>query len=369
VFSRPLVLLQSDDWGRVGVRDRDGYEQLRAQGLRLGKRPYDLYTLETADDVSAVASLLLRHRDSSGRQACMVMNTCTANFDFVRMRREEFARLILLPLAKGLPGRWTRPRLLDSYRDGVENGLFYPALHGTSHCCPIAIANTLAQDGERARLLKLLWDAETPYIYWRMPWVGYEYLNPEKPNAGFLPLRQQRNLVKENCRNFSDLFGCSPVSACAPGFRSNRDTRRAWSENGIRVVQNGTGSGLRGPHFDEFGSLHLYRTIDFEPSHRELEIDKYLEVSDLCFSRGIPLIISVHSINFHSTVRDFRSAAIPALEEFLSALETKYSELLYVHDADLYRIVTEGIFESHAATVKIKVERREGTDLKRQEAF
>ena len=36
-FSRPLVLLQSDDWGRVGVRDREGYEQLRASGVHWGK--------------------------------------------------------------------------------------------------------------------------------------------------------------------------------------------------------------------------------------------------------------------------------------------------------------------------------------------
>jgi len=369
VFSRPLVLLQSDDWGRVGLRDREGYEQLRAQGLRLGERPYDLYTLETADDVSAVASLLGRHHDSSGRPACMVMNACTANFDFARMRREDFARVILLPLAKGLPERWTRSGLLEAYRDGVEKGVLYPAPHGMTHCCPVAIANALAQAGERARLLKLLWDAETPYIYWRMPWVGYEYLNPEKPKAGFLSLRQQRDLVKKNCRNFSDLFGCPPVSTCAPGFRSNRDTHRAWSEDGICVVQNGTGNGLRAPHFDEFGLLHLYRTIDFEPSHRELEIDKYLEIAAVCFSRGIPMIVSVHSINFHSTVRDFRSATITGLDEFLSALEKKYPELLYVHDADLYRIVTEGTFESHAATVKVNVDRCEWGELARQEAF
>ena len=54
-FDRPLVLLQSDDWGRVGVRDREGYEQLRASGIRLGEHPYDFYTLETADDVIAAS--------------------------------------------------------------------------------------------------------------------------------------------------------------------------------------------------------------------------------------------------------------------------------------------------------------------------
>jgi hypothetical protein len=370
VFSRPLVLLQSDDWGRVGVRDREGYEHLRAQGLRLGERPYDLYTLETTDDVNAVTSLLGCHPDSTGRRACMVLNTCTANFDFALMRKEKFGRQILLPLATGLPGKWARPGLLDSYRDGIASGVFFPAPHGMTHCCPVAIANALAEEGEHAQLLKLLWDAETPYIYWRMPWVGYEYLNPEKPKAGFLSLDRQRDLVTENCRNFNELFGVPAVSACAPGSRANCDTHRAWSESGIRVVQNGTGSGLRAPHFDEFGLLHLYRTLDFEPSHRELEIDKYLEIAAACFSRGIPMIISVHSINFHSTLKDFRSPTIAGLDKFLSALETKYPELLYVHDADLYHIVTEGAFQSHAATIKIKVDRREWTaHSARKEAF
>ena len=65
-FSRPLVLLQSDDWGRVGVRDREGYEQLRASGVPLGENPYDYYSLETAEDVMLLRDLLKRHRDSTG---------------------------------------------------------------------------------------------------------------------------------------------------------------------------------------------------------------------------------------------------------------------------------------------------------------
>ena len=361
VFSRPLVLLQSDDWGRVGVRDREGYEFLRDKGVGLGERPYDLYTLETADDVSAVAAMLARHRDSIGRPACMVLNTCTANFDFAHMRSQEFAQPILLPLAQGLPGKWTRPGLLASYRDGIENGVFFPGLHGTTHCCSVALANALAEDGARAHFLKLLWEAETPYIYWRMPWVGYEYLNPEKPKRGFLPLQQQRNLISENCGYFSELFGHMPFSACAPGFRANGDTCRAWSENGIRIVQNGSGSGLRAPHLDDFGLLHLYRTLDFEPSHRELDVDKYLEIANACFARGIPMTISSHSINFHSTLKDFRSPSIAGLDKLLTALESRYPELLYVNDAELYQIVTEGRLQTDLSTIKINVDQSKWT--------
>src|SRR5207302_6504764 len=137
----------------------------------------------------------------------------------------------------------------------------YPAVHGTTHFCPRAAENALAEAGSRAELLRLLWAAETPCIYWRMPWIGYEYWNPEKPHAGFLGAERQRGLIEKACENFSDVFGVRPSSACAPGYRANRDTHRAWSEAGLWVVENGTGSGLRAPHVDEFGILHLYRTI------------------------------------------------------------------------------------------------------------
>ena len=119
-FSRPLVVLQSDDWARVGVRDKEGFEQLRSNGLRLGEHPYDLYTLETANDVAELVSLLGRHRDSSGRSPCLVMNFCVANLDFPKMRTLGFKSIELLNLASGLPGHWSRPGLFEAYRQGIQ---------------------------------------------------------------------------------------------------------------------------------------------------------------------------------------------------------------------------------------------------------
>src|SRR5437867_12784537 len=81
-FSRPLVVLESDDWGRVGIRDHGGYEELQASGIQLGEHPYDSYSLETAHDVSAVKDDLKRHRDCTGRPPCMVMDFILVNVDF-----------------------------------------------------------------------------------------------------------------------------------------------------------------------------------------------------------------------------------------------------------------------------------------------
>jgi len=354
-FSRPLVLLHSDDWGRVGVRDREGFDLLRSQGVRLGERPYDLYSLETAEDVAAVVGLLQRHHDASGRCPFLMMNTCAANLDFPKMKQDGFRRVLLKPLIKGLPGQWSRPGLFDAYKVGIKAGVLQPALHGITHFSEAAVLKVLAKKNEQAELLLKLWEAETPYIFWRMPWVGYEFWDPEDAKEKFLNRQRQRELIIQGFQLLSLLTGTKPVSACAPGYRANADTHRAWAEVGIRVAVNGTGDGIRAPHLDDFGLLHVYRNVDLEPSQHDSEIEKYVELAGMCFARGLPVIISIHSINFHSTLKDFRSSSIAVLDQLLAALETKYPDLLYANDEDLYRMVTKGQLADGSEKVKVSI--------------
>ena len=356
------MLLQSDDWGRVGVRDQAGYELLRAKGMRLGEHPYDFYTLETAEDLTTLREMLKRRRDSTGRSACLVMNFVLANLDFERMAANGLKQIELLPLSQGLPGGWKRPGLFEAYRQGIADGVFFPALHGLTHFCQHAVEQQVSRNGERGLLLRTLWKAETPYIYWRMPWVGYEYCNPERPHAGFLSQEHQNDLIHEATKIFKTLFALTPVSACAPGYRANRDTHVAWSGCGIRVAQNGSGAPLA-PHMDDCEILNLHRTIDFEPAQRDLPLEKYLQLAEQCFARRVPAIISVHSINFHSSLKNFRGPTLQALDQFLSALEAKYPNLLYVHDDDLYEIATRGKFRTANGTVSVVVKLEDTTRI------
>src|SRR6266852_9167585 len=96
-FDRPLVLFQSDDWGRIGLRDQGGLEQLRSAGMNLGERPYDLYSLETAEDLATIREVFTRHPDSVGRPPCMEMNFIVANPNFAPMEADDFRRIHLLP--------------------------------------------------------------------------------------------------------------------------------------------------------------------------------------------------------------------------------------------------------------------------------
>src|SRR5690349_19869603 len=190
-FDRPVLLLQSDDWGRVGVRDGEGWDELHAAGLTLGQKPYDYYSLETADDVAELDQVLKSHCDSEGRPPRLVMNFCIANLDFEKIVQSDFRSLFLKPLSHGLPGKWNRPRLFETYQQGIADGVFYPALHGATHFSRAAIARHIGEDSARGTLMRALLHAETPYIHWRMPWIGFEYWDQER-SPQFLPADLQQ---------------------------------------------------------------------------------------------------------------------------------------------------------------------------------
>jgi hypothetical protein len=358
-FDRPIVLFQSDDWGRVGLRDHEGFEQLRSSGLALGERPYDFYTLETGEDLAALSALLNTHRDSSGGHPCLGMNFLVSNLHFAKMRAENFHRIHLLPLAEGLPEGWNRPGLQAAYRQGIADGVFRPALHGTAHFCLSAVGRNFAAGGERAALLRTLWQAGTPYIHWRMPWIGYEYWDPEKAEEErMLPEEAQKALIGEAVGGFAKMFSSLPRSACAPGYRADDVTHRAWAQHGIRAAQNGPGTQIP-PHVDRFEILQLSRNVAFEPAtDAAFSVEACLRRAESAFALAIPAIISLHSINFHSTVRDFRSRTLQRLEEFLTALESKHADLLYLHDDGLYELVTKGFCQRPEGTVKANVTRK-----------
>jgi len=358
-FDRPLVILQSDDWGRVGLRDQEGFAQLQSAGLNLGERPYDLYTLETTQDLAELSQLLKRHRDSNGRPACLEMNFMMANLDFPKMADENFQRIHLRALPDGFPHPWQRPGLLEAYRDGIDAGVFYPALHGLTHFCRQAVEREVAADGERAALVKTLWKAGTPYIHWRMPWIGYEYLDTHQPpEERFLSGAEQVEAIGAAVGNFAKMFSTLPRSACAPGYRADESTCKTWAHFGVRVAQNGPGTSSP-PHLDHFGLLHLYRTLNFEPAlDSNLSVSNSLDKVSENLQSGLPAIISIHSINFHSTVKDFRTRTLALLDEFLSAVEAKFPSLLYLHDGDLYDLTQTGTYPPGAKANIVGVTRR-----------
>jgi hypothetical protein len=360
-FDRPLLLFQSDDWGRIGIPDQAAVQTLRSAGLSLGDNPYDSYGLESAEDLSALRTVLARHKDATGRTPSIGMNFIVHNLNFAPMEADDFRRIHLLPLSDGLPRGWARPGLLESYREGIAEGLFRPALHGSTHFCRSAVESVIAEANERADLLRTLWQSGTPYIYWRMPWIGYEYWNPNLAQGTFLSRQEQNELIGASVGAFAKLFSTLPTSACAPGYRADANTHSVWAQYGVRVAQNGPGA-LRPPHFGDKELLHTYRTVEFEPAvDHGFSLENCVTQAESCFEKGIPAIVSMHSINLHSSLKDFRTATLRALDAFLSTVSARHKNLLYLDDENLYELVQKGFYVNAGGTTRVNVTKQTST--------
>jgi hypothetical protein len=359
-FSRPVVLFHSDDWGLVGIRDQDGFDELQARGLGLGTQPYDFYSLETAEDLHRLYEMLLRHRDSVGRPPCFVFNFILANVDFPKVIGSDVGRLVLVPLDEGLPGQWQRPGLLQAYREGIKGGLVYPAFHGLTHFS-LRIAERVMQEcDERSKLLRMLYESNTPMVYGRTSWIDFEYRDNENGRGPcWLDATMQRQLIGEGKKIFERMFGMAPASACAPGYRANNDTWRAWGEEGILIGQNGPGFPLS-PYFDRRGLLHLYRNVSFEPALDPSFYDEQyaMDQAEKAWKVGRPIVVCMHSLNFHSSLKNYRDLTLPRLDRFLTMLENRYENLLYAHDQDIWQIAKRGDLEWNGRKETIKITKR-----------
>jgi hypothetical protein len=73
---------------------------------------------------------------------------------------------------------------------------------------------------------------------------------------------------------------------------------------------------------------------------------------------GRPAIVCLHSINFHSTLKNHRDLTLKRLDRFLTLIENRYKDLLYVHDFDLWQIIKRGNLEWNGQRVTVPVTAR-----------
>ena len=333
---RPVVVIQSDDWGRVGVPSLPVFNQIRQAVPGVGDSRWDFYGLETTADLEALGNELEAIRDTDDAPACITGNFIMANADLRLMAENGFARGIYKPISEGFPPPWT-DSLVTAYRALVDRKVFYPGLHGFTHFNASVLEGALADPGdlgERARLLARL---DTPYLRSVTPEYNFALLSMPAGSEVFLPAERQKQWLESGIQIFEEVFGFRPVTFCAPGYRSNDVTRRLLEENGVAGIQLPS----KAPPVRDGGLVVLGRNVAFEPalwkSDRAALIEQALADGEAAVARGTPIIICSHSINYMTRFLDRAEEARSDLALFLGRLKDRFPDLRFAGDADLIR--------------------------------
>lgn len=315
VFTRPVLVLESDDWGAGPLA--------QATALR------------------EIAGVLARHRDADGRPALLNLALVLAVPDGPAVAAiGEYRRVVLDD------ERFTG--VLAALRDGRSQGVFALQLHGLEHYWPATLMTSA--DAAVQRWLRQPVPAATEQLPSPLQsrWVDAGRL-PSTPHA----VSAIDAALAEEVEVFERIVGAPPKVVVPPTFVWTRDVEHAWAARGVEcIVTPGRRSTCRDasgrPACDEGPIANGDRTADatyvvrhdyFEPV-RGRDAAHALRALDRANREGRPCVLENHRDNFVGDPSACR-AALTELDTLCREALQRYPELRFLTTYELCRILRD----------------------------
>ena len=273
VLCRPVLVLESDDWGAG--------------------------PLAQADALRDIAAVLCRHVDETRRPAMFSLALVLAVPDGPAIESGGRYRAVELDDPRFAP-------VLDALRAGAARGVFALQLHGFEHYWPPALL--ASTDPTVQAWLRGPVPATTEQLpsHLQSRWVDARAL----PSSA-LAAADMRAAVVAEVQAYTRIVGEPPRIVVPPTFVWTREVEAAWAAAGVRGVvtpgwrypcrnAQGQPGGDEGPiaNGDRAGELcYLVRTDYFEPL-RGRGARHALEVFERMVTQGRPCVLENHRDNF-----------------------------------------------------------------------
>ena len=317
VLRQPVLVIESDDWGAG--------------------------PLEQADALQALASLLRRVHDRSGRRALMTLGVVLEVPDGPRVAASGCREYHACTLADA---RFAAVR--QAIQAGVADGVFVPQLHGQCHYWPPALlAAARLDEGVRAWLTA----AEPAQTEVLPAALQTRWVDAARLPAAALPAAAIAAAVAEECATYASIFGTPPKVAVATTFVWNEAVEEAWARCGVEAVVSpgarATGRDAQGrpAGVDRAmlsgqragaGQIYLVRDVYFEPVRGHAP--QQLVAGLLARARqGRACLVETHRFNFLQA----RDASLAALEAGLAGALAACPGLRFATPLELARALRQ----------------------------
>jgi hypothetical protein len=326
--SRPVVTIESDDWGALRGRD---WKQNPITFTRWSK----MDCLESIADVKKLTKVLQHHRDARGRTAVITANVVLESIAGDWRNKKIFRRKV-------------PKNIILSWKEAIKAEVFFPQLHAMRESDEQSILNLDAS----VRL------KTSPYMFWN----GSAYRD--------LPKVRVEKVVLEGQELFHGIFGFTSLSTVPPRLLWGKATEIAFFKAGIRYVQGERQVQNRKRSYGQVvgertrnGLVLLSPRVGFEPAFAwengkpvdEVVKRKANEIL-LRLNSNMPVAISTHRINYvsgHSISQ--AEYGLIALDRLLSNLLRHYPDLIILTSPELGQLLERGYFEDVFTGEMVKI--------------
>lgn len=326
------VVLESDDWGLCAwVPDEAAFQALAATPAfrEPAARAYTRSTLERAEDVARLTSVLLEFRGRDGRAPVWQANTVMATPDYARLTApfEGPGDPGSLPIVHypEFPSRWQRPGLMDEIERAREAGVWWPELHGLVHLPQAAWLRAL-RAGET--------DALAAFAQQCFVCAAVEAAAEYDPRE---PAEVRSRALAHAVERFRERFGRPPDSLCAPDYRWDERLEADAEALGVTTLQGRSEQmghrfrrlrhqigrlrwrGTRGRRFDMPARIAFEPRGDASPGSR-LGAVAAQRRARAAWGMGQPAVISSHRLSYAHLDPAWPEAGRAALRDLLALL-------------------------------------------------
>lgn len=309
---RHLIIIESDDWGSIRMPSKLTYRNLKKTGIDLNSDDSFRYnkfdSLETASDLSSLFEVLVKFKDSTGRNPVVTPIGIVANPDFDKILESGFNEYFYEPFTD----TYKRYRgCEDSYNlwnEGIRKRLFVPQFHGREHlnvkewmrALRIGNKTTIIAFNNRMWGVSVNNDPEIKIEFQ----AAFDFMESDD-------LNYHKEVISNGLKLFFDLFGYSATYFVPPNGPFSKILEPTCTNGGIKYIFGsglqieplGFGKTAKRVHWlgqkSKDGLTYICRNCFFEPSKTGRDwIDYCLADIKIAFSWHKPAIICSHRVNY-----------------------------------------------------------------------
>lgn len=356
--NRKILVIESDDWGSVRIRDKQAYEALKQKGLNVDSIHYDsVESIESNEDLNLLFDLLLSFKDKNGKHPIFTPMCIMGNPDFEKIKSSDYQEYFFQPLQETINEFPNSNRILDLWKKGFELKVFVPEIHGREHINIRRYMNILQthdwKDGLRCALEN---HSIGPSAFKGNKYPNYLGALHPKTKEEIFELHQN---VLDAGKLFYEYMGYNPRVFIAPNAEEPKELESSLNKIGVkyltrskkRIYPLGDGQFAKEWNFigkkTSYNQIILNRNSFFEPvtfgEHEHITdwVDSCLSEIEIAFRWNKPAVISSHRVNYVGSIRPKnREKGLNALRKLLSNILKKWPDVEFMSSYDLGELIS-----------------------------
>lgn len=348
---RKIVVIECDDWGGIRMPSREVYKILLQKGIINDQDRYIKNdTLADRKDLELLFETLLESKDKRGNPAVMTAVTNVANPDFQRIKDADYEEYFFEPFTKTLLRYGRGTETFDTWKKGMELGIFTPELHGREH---ISVQHWLRKLREGDKNLITGFNHEVVALKVDGLHSALDGFRPEFYINSSDQLKFLNNSISDAVHLFRDIFSYKP-NAFVPGNGIFHPVfERVVAKEGVKYLNVSHFSPVPDMHGrltlryyhtgkkTSFGLRYYTRNCAFEPTEVSYRgIDLTMRQIEMAFRWGKPALISTHRVNFIGVLEPSnREKGLKELKLLLNSIVKKWTDVEFMSLRDMFKVL------------------------------